>query len=193
MHGSDQRRGVRAALYLRSLLPESYHQQQTAVLDRTAALVEDGPLAERNVHVWGDRAPANRADARTAVGEYARDRVTVFREWAAANGLSLTPAFEMREVDATMHDTHYRAIRFPAVLLAEYRGADLVCVTPHTDGDEVTTVSDRLAELEAGDPTQYEAIAQAAVADPPTRVASVRSVTEEEDADGADHDLLTTN
>ena len=94
----------------------------------------------------------------TPVGERIVSRVSAFQKWAIANDCALTPALEFREVDNELTDTRYRAVRLPAMLVAEYQSGELVCVTPHCDGRTVRNVTDRLAELEAGDPTLFERI-----------------------------------
>jgi len=156
MHGERQPAADRAELYLRSLLPEGYCQQQASTLDRLAGLVERGVVGERHVQVCGRQVPASPTEARTAVGEQIVGRLSAFREWAAINDCSLAPAMELREVDDSISGAHYRALRLPAVLLAEFRDGELRCVTPHRDGEALRTVGDRLGELEAGEPTTLE-------------------------------------
>jgi hypothetical protein len=146
----------RAEVYLRSLLPEGYSQQQATTLDRVAELVERGLVRERHVQVCGCQVPASPAETNTGVGERIVTRLAAFREWAAINDCSLAPAMEFREVEDSFAGTHYRAVRLPAIMLAEYRDGTLVCVTPHRDGDTVRTVTDRIGELETGDPPVYE-------------------------------------
>lgn len=169
MQGSDLPAGRSVELYVRSLAPDGYHQSQTSILDRTATLVESGTLTDRHVHVWGRQVPVAGEATRTAVGEYVLDRVGAFREWAAANGCSLSPAFELREVEDTIAGEQFRAIRLPTAVLVEYVDDALVCVTPHTEGSAVRTVSDRLTALETGDQTQFEPLDEATVEAPPTR------------------------
>ena len=157
----NQEGGHRVELYVRSLLPDSYSQRQTEVVQRLGRLVDSGVLTERQVHPCGNQLPATPAEANTDVGEWLVERFLRFTEWASANGCGLGPAFEIREVDDTLSGAQYRAMRPPAILLAEYREGELVCVTPHRDGETVQTVGDRIAELEAGSPTQYEPVADA--------------------------------
>ena len=56
----------------------------------------------------------------------------------------------LAEADNTLTDPGYRAIRLPAMVLAEYRDGPPVCVTPHSGGDRVA--------LSTGDPTEFEAV-----------------------------------
>ncbi len=156
MHGERQPVADRAELYVRSLLPEGYSQQQATTLDRVDDLVADGVVGERQVQVCGRQIPASVAATRTAAGERLVTRLAAFQEWAKRNDCSLAPAMELRSVDDSLADAHYRALRLPAVLLAEYRDGDLRCVTPHHDGEAVRSVGDRLDELAAGEPTTFE-------------------------------------
>jgi len=156
MHRKRQPVADRAEIYVRSLLPEGYSQPQGAILDRVADLVEAGVIGKRQVQVCGQQVPASVADTRTAVGERLVTRLAAFQEWARRNDCSLAPAMDRRTVDDSLAGTHYRALRLPAVLLAEYRDGDLHCVTPHHDGDTVRSVEDRLDELATGEPTVFE-------------------------------------
>jgi len=99
MNGDDTPVCRRAELYLRSLRPDGYCQQQSSVLDRLAGLEQRGVVAERDVHVCGCQVPASPEEAQTEVGARLVGRLSAFREWAMRNDCSLTPGFEIREVD----------------------------------------------------------------------------------------------
>lgn len=185
MHRERQPVADRAELYVRSLLPEGYSQQQAATLERVTDLVADGVIGERQVQVCGHQVPASVAATRTAVGELLVTRLAAFQEWAGRNDCSLAPAMEFRTVDDSLADAHYRAIRLPAVLLAEYRDGDLRCVTPHRDGDLVRSVGDRLDELSTGDPTTFEPLRRTTPLTPPSVMELDPAETEADDADGA--------
>ncbi|MBX0295106.1 HTH domain-containing protein [Haloarcula nitratireducens] len=184
MQGSDLPVGRRMELYVRSLLPDGYHQRQTELEERVSGLVESGHASDRSVHVWGKQAPATREATTTDVGQFVLERVELFREWAAVNDRSLAPAFEVREVDNRLTDDHYRAIRFPTALLAEFRGDALTCVTPHADEDGVTTITDRLASLEAENHTRFKPVDQVATEEPRTDADSSLLVESDEGPDG---------
>jgi len=160
MHGERQRVVDRAVLYLRSLLPDGYSQQQAATLDRVAELVDRGVVGDRQVRVCGCQVPASPAATRTSAGERIVTRLAACREWASVNDCSLAPAMEFRNVDDSLSGAHYRAVRLPAILLVEYRDGALWCVTPHRDGDTPRTVEDRLDELATGEPTAFEPLSR---------------------------------
>lgn len=162
--------GRRVALYVRSLVPAGSREQQTAVLERLSALESAGAIEGYDVHVWGKRAPASQGEARTEAGEYAAERISRFREWAAANDVSVDATLELREVAADLTDERYRSIVLPTFLLAEYRGDELACVTPHRDGDEVRTVADRLARLARDEAAAFDSLPRATPSGtPPSR------------------------
>lgn len=187
MQGSDLPAERSVELYVRSLLPEGYHRSQERVLDRASELVEDGTFAERHVHIWGRQAPATPDATTTTAGKHALDRITTFRAWAAVNDCSLAPAFEVSEVTNRITDDRYRVVRFPAVLMVEYLADGILCVTPHAADGEVTSVSDRLADLQTGDPAAFDPLEKGYVSESPTRSDSSRSVP-----DDGEHELLTT-
>jgi len=158
MSGDGKQMRRRAELYLRSLRPDGYCQQQSSILDRLDGLEERGTVAEHSVQVCGCQVPVTRREARTEVGERLVDRISTFRGWAIRNDCSLTPGFEIREVDNSLTGEQYRAVRLPAIFMAEYDETGLVCVTPHHDGESVRTVADRVAELETEEATRFEPV-----------------------------------
>lgn len=159
MEGERQPQSRRVEVYVRSLQPDGYCQQQASMLDRIAALVCHDIVSERVVQVCGCQVPATPDDANTTVGRHLAARVAEFRAWAARNDCSLGPAVEVRHVDDTLADAHYRAVRLPAILLAEFDGDDLLCVTPHRREGTVTTVDDRVAQLAVGEPAAFDPLA----------------------------------
>jgi len=191
MHGERQPVADRAEIYVRSLLPEGYSQQQAATLERVAGLAQRGVVGERQVQVCGHQVPASVDTAQTAVGARLVTRLAAFQEWARRNDCSLAPAMDLRTVDDSMADTHYRALRLPAVLLAEYRDGDLRCVTPHHDGDSVHSIADRLDELAAGEPTTYEPLPRTTPLTP-TSAMETDSEDTDTDEDGAEEPALLT-
>ena len=166
MSDEGETAGTRANLYVRSLVPESYNQRQSEIIQRVGRLVDQGVFTKRYVRPCGRQLPATPTEADTRTGEWLLKRFRAFREWATANDCDITPAFEIQEVECSITESQYRAMRPPAVLLAEYRDGELVCVTPHCDGETVQTVCNRLSELEAGTSTPYEPVADATAGEP---------------------------
>lgn len=169
MQGSTQPDDTRAELYVRSLLPDGHTQQQAAVIDRLQGLSDTDILSDITVQVIGRQIPSTPAEARTELGLFALNRVSVFQEWAKRNDCSLEPAFQVRSVDSEISGEQYRALVFPVQLLAEYEGSDLRCVTPHTTDGETVTVMDRLAMLEGEEESTFTPLERASAARPPTQ------------------------
>jgi len=138
---------VRVELHVRSLAPRAGKRQQERVIDRLDRLESAGHVDELSVDVWGRQVELSSAAARTDAGRFVLDRVDAFREWAAETGRSVESFFRTRRVESTITDESYAALVLPSLTLAEYRDGDLAHVAPCTDGDEVTTVADRLDVL----------------------------------------------
>lgn len=139
---------VRLELYVRSLLAEQARSQQEEIIERLGDLENDGAIDEFQIVVWGQQAPASPAQARTEAGEFVLNRVAVFSQWGEANGFDVADQFEYRDVESSMVDESYQAVRFPVMTLAEYHGQDLVFVAPAGDGGSVHTVRDRIDVIE---------------------------------------------
>ncbi|WP_136716294.1 HTH domain-containing protein [Halorientalis salina] len=139
---------VRVELYVRSLLAGQARSQQDEAIERLAALEDAGVIDESQLVIWGRQAPASPAEARTDAGVFARNRVTVFSEWASANGLSVEEQFQRRTVDSAISGETYRAVRFPVMTLAEYHGKDLTFVAPANGPETTYAVQDRLDTIE---------------------------------------------
>lgn len=148
----DQGR-VRAELHVRSLAPRAAQRQQERVIERLDRLESAGRIDEATVDVWGRQVSLSSAAARTDAGRYVLDRVESFREWADETGRSVESFFETRRVASEITDEEYVALVLPSLTLAEYRDGDLAYVAPCSDGDEVTTVPDRIDVLSASEST----------------------------------------
>lgn len=153
MTGDRDQGRVRVELHVRSLAPRAGGRQQERVIDRLDHLESAGRVDEATVDVWGRQVGLSSAAARTDAGRYVLDRVESFREWADETGRSVESFFETRRVSSDITDEEYVALVLPSLTLAEYRDGDLAYVAPCSDGDEVTTVPDRLDVLAASGST----------------------------------------
>jgi len=183
MQGSTQPDDTRAELYVRSLLPDGHTQQQAAVIDRLQGLSEADILPDVTVQVIGRQIPSTPAEARTELGLFALNRVSVFQEWAKRNDCSLDPAFQVRSVDSEITGEQYRALVFPIQLLAEYEGSELTCVTPHTAEGETVTVRDRLTMLEGEEESTFSSLERASAPHPSAQSDLPAVDTVDEDSD----------
>lgn len=138
--------GTRATLYVRSLSPGGCRERQNAVIERLGTLQSRGTIDGFDIHVWGAGVPIDGPMAATDVGRETLRRVARYERWADEAGVSL--AIRTNETTSTITGECFRELRFPMMTLAEVRGGDLRCVTPHGEGSRTRTVADRLRALE---------------------------------------------
>jgi acyl dehydratase len=138
---------LRVELHVRSLAPRAGKRQQERIIDRLGRLASAGRIDELSVDVWGRQVDPSSAAAQTDAGRYVLDHVDAFRAWAEETGRSVESFFETRHVDSAITDEQYSALVLPTLTLAEYRDDELAYVAPCRDGDEITTVADRLDVL----------------------------------------------
>lgn len=137
----------RVELWVRSLYPAGVERRQEAVLARLERLAARDRIASFELLLAGEKVGLGSAAARTAVGRRTLDRFEQFRGWADRTDRSLEPVFEVRTVDSAFTGERFRTVSFPSISVAEYVDGELRHVAPHTDGDTVVTVDDRLAQL----------------------------------------------
>lgn len=139
----------RVELYVRSLCPQGMHGSQETVIERLERLDEADVLSQFEVRVWGHQVALSTASSRTEAGENALARYGLFKQWADEHDRSINSFFDVRTVESELLDERYTAVVFPALTLAEFRGDELVHMAPSSDGEEISTVGDRLDALEA--------------------------------------------
>lgn len=132
-------------LFVRSLTPQGTDQE--SILERLDRMQAAGQIDDYSVTVWGDRIALDSTFAETAAGRQLLDRIDEFEQWATTEGVSLDGCFETKQVDSMVLDSSTRERCLPVRVMAEYENGELRSVTPHVDGDETRTVSDRLDEL----------------------------------------------
>ena len=152
--------GHRVELYVRSFAPGSSHQLQDAVVRRLQALVEDGHLDGMRLQVWGNGICPESAAASTTAGGFVLDRVSTFVAWARANGFTPRSCLRATDVCSTLADVEYTAIRFPQILLAEFRDGELVFLSPCGDTERSIAVLDHLDALADGTLPVADAVPQ---------------------------------
>lgn len=155
--GNQQHSTVTLELYVRSLSPAGAREHQERTLERIATLEDDGTIAGYDVHVWGDQLCLSAAATRTDAGQFVRNRVSEFKQWARENDVSFEGGFDAREVASAFTGEEHTVIEFPVTTLAEFRGDDLVSVAPGKRGESTYTVVDRLDALADGMDTSIEA------------------------------------
>jgi hypothetical protein len=160
---------LRVETYIREDLPGA-SDRINAVLDRLTRLTtEKGTIDSVTVTKWTTTMPARLSSESLAESQRTVHKtVAEFREWAARQGCSLTPAFDWRGDDEAETKDKNERLRVPIISLAVYEtGAadndtedgderdesedddDLLVVFPYTDRDgEVQTIEDGLVALE---------------------------------------------
>jgi hypothetical protein len=136
----------RAELYLRTDTIGTYGPQRRT-LDRVRDLAEGGVFDEAELEATWEGVETVADDTR----EGALETYAEFREWAAANDLSLEPAFDRRQryVEGTTEIDE--AVIFPTVALALHVDDTLRAVLPCTDEFAHFTVHEALEGFERGD------------------------------------------
>lgn len=134
----------RAKLFLRSAAIGSIDDIQERMYERLERLATDDIIDSVECEIWGRDIPAD-PDAKTPV----RETYDEFVKWADEHECSLAPAFSIRKVGTMVSEETRNVISMPMVCLAVYEGDEVQAVFPCLDDDEVYTVQDGLAELEA--------------------------------------------
>lgn len=132
-------------LCVRSLSPTAARERQQAIVGRLEALAERDVVDEVDVSVWGDRIRLD-GDERTT-SSAVHERMERLRSWAAASGRSLEPVFQRRTGQSSLMGGHYDVLVLPMMGLVEYRDGRVSHVAPSRDGDDLVSVSDRVARL----------------------------------------------
>lgn len=134
-------------LYVRSLAPGPAHGLQDALIARLEELVDRGTLEGMQLYVWGDSVCPESAAAGTAAGEFVLDRVNTFVAWARENGFTPRSCLRVTDVNSTLAEVEYTAIKFPQMLLAEFDDGELLFLSPCSDTDHDIGVQDHLSAL----------------------------------------------
>jgi hypothetical protein len=139
-----------AELCVESLHPAGAQPRLERVIGQLRRLVSAGSLDGFDVTVWGDRIGVSTAAAATATGESIRVTAEACQEWAARNGRTFRPCFDVRSSSDAITGEEYTVIDLPTMVLVEYVDGALAHAVPSSDGTATETVSDRLTALEAG-------------------------------------------
>lgn len=151
MGGGNRQQPARTLeLYVRSLSPAGARNHQEQILERIAHLDDEGTIAGYDVHIWGDELCLSAAATQTDAGQFVRNRVSAFKQWAQENGVSFESGFDAHETQLGFTEEEYTTIEFPMMTLAEFQGDNLVSVAPGSTRNSAYTISDRLNALADG-------------------------------------------
>lgn len=142
MHSSKREGSVRVVLYEREELPPPAAERADCVYDRLTELDESGHVDETNRETWVKRAPIDDCNADL------RDTYLAFVSWANAEGVRLTPFFQIRERFSTTTGDRTDWLVLPAFCLGIYNDNGVSAVYPHdSDEADARTVEDGLQVL----------------------------------------------
>ena len=138
---------ARVDVYVRSLLPPpGAKEAQNETLGRLRDVVEDWPIADLTVHVWGERLCICDTCLDTEVGREWLDTVREFERWGDDYGAAVGSYFEHTSLTPSMTGHTYRGIVPPRLTAALYVDGSLHGVFPTRFDGETYTVRD-LAEV----------------------------------------------
>lgn len=154
MPTTDREPTRRAELFVRSDLPEPSQKRRAAVERRLDELQCAGVFDECGTTVWEKRVPM------AGAGNCPEGRLyNEFSEWAADNGICLSPFFDTRRCYSTETGEKRRELVMPALCLAVYEDSDLTQVAPFACGGSPHSVEDCLDDMESGrGPTVTETV-----------------------------------
>jgi hypothetical protein len=148
----------RLKLFLRAEPEIGAEQTKQEVVDRLVELEREGHIDEYDIGVWGK---SLRTDGPLTRTDYQREilaHLRAFREWAERHGVSLTCAFDERDVTSVLTEESYRVVDLPTACLAVYEDEALAGVYPCHDGSRSRSVLEYLEAMAAdGQPRAADA------------------------------------
>jgi hypothetical protein len=139
----------RLELHVRSLRGPG-EGETPGVVERFQRIEQREGVEDASVRVWGTEVALSTAAAETEAGREILGRVDALRNWADRAGVSVDRLFEVRRRERRLTGDTCRTLRLPVRVLVEVDDGEITYVTPHEVGDEVVTLTDRLARLAAG-------------------------------------------
>lgn len=138
---------MRVQVFLRSLgAPAGCQDKQATVFETLDRLEDAGIVTSTSVTLWGDRIYLSDRCSHTPVGEFVREKIREFEEWASGrDGVDLR--FERRTIDSSITGESHDMIRPPQVSLAVYADDDLAGVFPCSMDGEEQCVTSYLCEI----------------------------------------------
>lgn len=137
-------------------------------LDTLREYRDQGVIKDVSLEAWPDEAVLEGYTEETPiVVRYRR-----FRSWAEEAGVSLRPAFTVRERGSLIDDRTHAVLVLPECCLAVYVDGELATVAPHRTGTTTYAVEDALADLGRPDGGFPADPPTADPADPPATPAS---------------------
>ena len=131
-----------ATLYVRTPAPMATEKRQETILGRLEALRRSGAIDEVTVTYWFRQARVDDADP-------VMPSVIALEEWASANDVELTPAFDRHDRANWYTGAADSVVSLPVICLAVFSDGEICGVYPHVGPSGHQSVVDGLDSLEA--------------------------------------------
>ncbi|KYH24106.1 hypothetical protein HAPAU_37490 [Halalkalicoccus paucihalophilus] len=146
----------RAVLRLRTLVPRGISSIQSDVIDQLQEFKTEGIIAGLDIDTWGSSMGMSISNDRDSTGT--RKLLSEFEQWEEAHNCTLSPAFGRSDTnssdDGNTEDGTYTIL--PLLCLAVYNDTTIQAVYPHRTNEEVRTIYDGIAALEARKSTKEQ-------------------------------------
>lgn len=139
----------RAVLRLRTLVPRGISPIQSDVIDQLQEFKTKGIIADLDIDTWGSSMGMSISSDRDSTGT--RKLLSEFEQWEDTRSRTLSPAFGRSDTkpsdDGTTEQSTYTIL--PLLCLAIYNDTTIQAIYPHRTSEEVRTIHDGIASLEA--------------------------------------------
>ncbi|WP_148258262.1 HTH domain-containing protein [Halalkalicoccus jeotgali] len=146
----------RAVLRLRTLVPRGISPIQSDVIDQLQECKTEGTIADLDIDTWGSSMGMSISNDRDSTDT--RKLLSEFEQWEETHNCTLNPAFGRSDTKSSgggnIEDGTYTTL--PLLCLAVYNDTTVQAVYPHRTSEEVRTIYDGIAALEARKPTREQ-------------------------------------
>jgi len=150
---------MRVELFVHSLAPVGSKQQQERLLSDLERLEENGRLRDIELTVWGDSICTEGVLSSVGSGDHIVSAIGDFYALASTADLSISPFFQISNVQSDVTSESFRRITPPSCCLAVYAANELVGVFPSLLDGVAYTPHDFVEYLEAKTPTPPHSVA----------------------------------
>lgn len=143
----------RAVLRLRTLVPSGINPIQSDVIDQLQELKAEGMITDLDIDTWGSSMGMTNPSNRDSTGT--RKLLSEFEQWEDTHSCTLSPAFGCPDTKLSGDDNTEQGTYtiLPLLCLAIYNDTTIQAIYPHRTSEEVRTIYDGIAALEARRPT----------------------------------------
>ncbi|WP_122091431.1 HTH domain-containing protein [Halalkalicoccus subterraneus] len=142
----------RAVVRLRTLVPKGISPVQSDVIDQLQEFKTEGIIADLDIDTWGSSMGMSISNDRDPTET--QKLLSEFEQWEETHNCTLGPAFGRSDTkssdDGNTENGTYTTL--PLLCLVIYNDTTTQAIYPHRTSEEVHTVHDGLAALEAKKP-----------------------------------------